>query len=50
LTEFFGARYNLGLLSVATPLILGTKDHILIEDPELKADVEAHKDNLAARN
>jgi glutamate--cysteine ligase catalytic subunit len=35
---------------VATPLILGTKDHILIEDPEILKSLEECKGDLASRN
>lgn len=41
LTEYFGARHSLGLTSVSTPLILGTRDHMHIEDPELLARVQS---------
>jgi hypothetical protein len=37
--EYFGRRHSLGLTSVATPLILGTRDHMQIEDPVLLARV-----------
>jgi len=49
LVEFFG-RHDLGLTSLATPLILGTKDHILIEDPEILHELDESKGNLELRN
>lgn len=43
-------RHGFQLTSVSTPLILGTKDHIYIEDPELSREIEEHKGDLASRN
>lgn len=50
LSEYFGERHSLGLTSVATPLILGTKDHIHIEDPELLQRVKNCKGHLEEIN
>lgn len=31
--------YDLGLTTLATPLILGTKDHILVDDLDLMDEI-----------
>jgi glutamate--cysteine ligase catalytic subunit len=49
LQEFFNC-YSLGLTSFATPIILGTEDHILIEDPDVMEDVQRHQGQLEKRN
>lgn len=38
------------LTSVATPIILGTKDHIKIEDPELAEEISKFQGDLEHRN
>jgi hypothetical protein len=40
LNDFFKARHNLTLTSIATPLILGCRDHVEILDPELLEDLK----------
>ena len=50
MTKYFGDRHGIGLLSVATPLILGTRDHILIEDPELIKDIKSCHGDLTLIN
>ena len=49
LQKFFNF-YQLGLTTFATPIILGTKDHILIEDPDIMDDVMRHENELDKRN
>ncbi len=50
LNGFFKARHNLSLTSIATPLILGCKDHIEILDPELAEDLKQNQENFSTRN
>jgi hypothetical protein len=50
LNDFFKDKHGLGLTSFASPLVLGTKDYILIEDPKLKKELAACKGDLMARN
>lgn len=40
LSEFFGGRHKLGLTSVASPIVLGTRDHIKITDPILASQIQ----------
>jgi hypothetical protein len=39
LNDFFKGRHNLILTSLASPLILGTKDHINLKDQEILEDI-----------
>lgn len=43
MSEYFGEKHGLGLTSLATPLILGTRDHMHIEDLELKEEIDKLK-------
>ncbi len=43
-------KHNIILTSLATPLILGTKDDIEVHDPELQIELEECKDDLVSRN
>jgi hypothetical protein len=43
LSEYFGDQHGLGLTSLATPLILGVRDHMHVEDPELSAEIASLK-------
>lgn len=50
MNDFFKARHNLTLTSIATPLILGCKDHIEILDQDLLEDLKENQENLSIRN
>lgn len=50
LNDFFKKKHNLTLTSFATPLILGTKDHIDLNDPKLEEEIKEYEGRLAERN
>ena len=50
LNDFFQKKHNITLTSFATPLILGTKDHIDLNDPKLEEEIKEYEGRLAERN
>ena len=50
MNEYFKNKHNLILTSLATPLILGTKDYIELNDPKLEQEIKDYEGRLAERN
>ena len=50
MNEYFKNKHNLILTSLATPLILGTKDYIDLNDPKLEEEIKHYEGRLAERN
>lgn len=50
MSEYFGERHSLGLTSVSSPLILGTRNHIHITDPDLIKEIKHCKGHLEEIN
>jgi len=42
--------YEIGLITLASPIILGTPNHISIEDPDLAEEVQRFEGKLEQRN
>lgn len=49
MTKFFGEK-NIRLLSVASPVILGLKDNIILKDEALKEEIKLNNGNLEKVN
>jgi hypothetical protein len=50
LLDSFFTLNGLGLTSMASTPILGTKDHILLQDPKLIDDIAKNEGNLESIN
>jgi hypothetical protein len=50
LNNFFKNKHNLTLTSLATPLILGMKDHIDLNNEDLEQEIKDYEGRLAERN
>jgi len=50
LNNFFKNKHNLTLASLATPLILGMKDHIDLNNEDLEQEIKDYEGRLAERN
>ncbi len=50
MNNFFKNKHNLTLTSLATPLILGMKDHIDLNNEDLEQEIKDYEGRLAERN